>query len=171
MAANMRSAALAYRMGSPRQDSRYSAIGMSVSRRASKERAKALNSESLYMNPLCLFVPDIGPNCDERQTLPPGYAAHSRISANLVPIGYSLCGSRQYVKICASTALSWCHCADHLGWPTAGFRHFRGVRLAAPHRAMHLQRRKDRPSSESETAAESSGRTTCRLVSRAFGLF
>src|ERR1700674_2234319 len=49
IAASSRSAALAYRIGSPRHDSRYSAIDMSVSLRASKERAKALNRESLYM--------------------------------------------------------------------------------------------------------------------------
>src|ERR1700737_2769922 len=49
MAANSRSAALAYRIGSPRHDSRYSAIDMSVSLRASKDLANALNRESLYM--------------------------------------------------------------------------------------------------------------------------
>src|SRR4030081_2266337 len=49
MAASSRSAALAYRIGSPRHDSRYSAIDMSVSLRASKDRANALNRESLYM--------------------------------------------------------------------------------------------------------------------------
>src|SRR6187399_1603853 len=52
MAASRRSAALAYLMGSPRHDSRYSAIDMSVSLRASKVRANALNRESLYMIPL-----------------------------------------------------------------------------------------------------------------------
>ena len=60
MAANRRSAALAYRIGSSRPDSKYSAIGTSVSRRASKERAKALNRESLYMIPLCV-VHAVGP--------------------------------------------------------------------------------------------------------------
>src|SRR5882724_574122 len=54
MAASSRSAAFAYRIGSPRHDSRYSAIDMSVSLRASKDRAKALNRESLYMIPLLL---------------------------------------------------------------------------------------------------------------------
>src|SRR5579863_3672131 len=49
IAASSRSAALAYRIGSPRHDSRYSAIDISVSLRASKDRAKALNRESLYM--------------------------------------------------------------------------------------------------------------------------
>src|SRR5438445_413099 len=49
IAASSRSAALAYRIGSPRQDSRYSAIDMSISLRASKDRANALNRESLYM--------------------------------------------------------------------------------------------------------------------------
>src|ERR1700712_3197527 len=49
IAASSRSAALAYRIGSPRHDSRYSAIDMSVSLRASNDRAKALNRESLYM--------------------------------------------------------------------------------------------------------------------------
>src|SRR5229473_2337315 len=49
IAANSRSAALAYRIGSPRHDSRYSAIDVSVSLRASKDRANALNRESLYM--------------------------------------------------------------------------------------------------------------------------
>src|ERR1700727_677061 len=49
IAASSRSAALAYRIGSPRHDSRYSDIDMSVSLRASNDRAKALNSESLYM--------------------------------------------------------------------------------------------------------------------------
>src|ERR1700684_581443 len=51
MAANKRSAALAYRIGSPRHDSRYSAIDISVSLRASNDRAKALNRESLYIDP------------------------------------------------------------------------------------------------------------------------
>src|SRR3979411_3562751 len=55
IAANSRSAALAYRIGSPRHDSRYSAIDMSVSLRASKDRAKALNRESLYMIPLLIW--------------------------------------------------------------------------------------------------------------------
>src|SRR6202043_3694117 len=55
IAASSRSAALAYRIGSPRHDSRYSAIDMSVSLRASKDRAKALNRESLYMNPLLIW--------------------------------------------------------------------------------------------------------------------
>src|SRR5689334_279574 len=49
MAARRRSAALAYRIGSLRHDSRYSAIDMSVWLLASKDRAKALNRESLYM--------------------------------------------------------------------------------------------------------------------------
>src|ERR1700761_4880795 len=52
IAANNRSGALAYRNGSLRHDSRYSAIDMSVSLRASYDRAKALNRESLYMIPL-----------------------------------------------------------------------------------------------------------------------
>src|ERR1700761_2750685 len=52
IAANNRSGALAYRMGSVRHDSRYSAIDMSVWLRASNDRAKALNRESLYMIPL-----------------------------------------------------------------------------------------------------------------------
>src|SRR5438445_13395544 len=52
MAASSRSAALAYRIGSLRHDSRYSAIDMSVSLRTSKDRAKALNRESAYMIPL-----------------------------------------------------------------------------------------------------------------------
>src|SRR5580704_7948641 len=51
IAANSRSAALAYRIGSPRHDSRYSAIDISVSLRASNDLAKALNRESLYINP------------------------------------------------------------------------------------------------------------------------
>src|SRR5882757_3515827 len=51
IAANNLSAALAYFIGSPRHDSRYSAIDMSVSLRASKDLANALNRESLYMNP------------------------------------------------------------------------------------------------------------------------
>src|SRR5487761_2377682 len=55
IAASSRSAALAYRIGSPRHDSRYSAIDMSVSLLASKDRAKALNRESLYMNPLLIW--------------------------------------------------------------------------------------------------------------------
>src|SRR3954451_16623096 len=50
MAARTRSAAFAYRIGSPRHDSRYSAIGISVSLRASNDRANALNRESLYMS-------------------------------------------------------------------------------------------------------------------------
>src|ERR1700722_5584892 len=49
IAAKSRSAALAYRIGSPRQDSRYSAIDISVSLRAPKDRAKALNRGSLYI--------------------------------------------------------------------------------------------------------------------------
>src|ERR1700685_2457903 len=57
IAASSRSAALAYRIGSPRHDSRYSAIDISVSLRASKERAKALNRESLYMIPLLIGSP------------------------------------------------------------------------------------------------------------------
>src|ERR1700761_6060087 len=52
IAASNRSAALAYRNGSLRHDSRYSAIDMSVWLRASKDRANALNRESLYMIPL-----------------------------------------------------------------------------------------------------------------------
>src|ERR1700679_3478168 len=51
MAASNRSAALAYRIGSPRHDSRYSAIDISVSLRASKDLANALNRESLYIDP------------------------------------------------------------------------------------------------------------------------
>src|ERR1700680_3967125 len=54
MAASSRSAAFAYRIGSPRHDSRYSAIDISVSLRASKDLAKALKSESLYMIPLLI---------------------------------------------------------------------------------------------------------------------
>ena len=54
IAASKRSAALAYRIGSPRHDSRYSAIDISTSDRASKLRANVLNRESLYMwLPLC----------------------------------------------------------------------------------------------------------------------
>src|SRR5213078_2548597 len=49
IAASNRSVALAYRIGSLRHDSRYSAIDMSVWLLASKDRAKALNRESLYM--------------------------------------------------------------------------------------------------------------------------
>src|SRR5665213_629626 len=52
IATSNRSAALAYRNGSPRHDSRYSAIDISVWLRASNDRAKALNRESLYMIPL-----------------------------------------------------------------------------------------------------------------------
>src|SRR6185312_11389562 len=52
IAASNRSAALAYRIGSLRHDSRYSAIDMSVWLRASNDLAKALNKESLYMIPL-----------------------------------------------------------------------------------------------------------------------
>src|SRR6185437_14212242 len=55
IAANSRSAALEYRRGSLRHDSRYSAIDMSVWLRASNDRAKALNRESLYMIPLHLI--------------------------------------------------------------------------------------------------------------------
>src|SRR5579863_4247077 len=51
IAASSRSAAFAYRIGSPRHDSRYSDIDMSVSLRASNDRAKALNRESLYIDP------------------------------------------------------------------------------------------------------------------------
>src|SRR6516225_6125976 len=54
IAASSRSAAFAYRIGSPRHDSRYSAIDMSVSLLASNDRAKALNRESLYMIPLLI---------------------------------------------------------------------------------------------------------------------
>src|SRR5262249_38113371 len=49
IAANNRSAELAYLIGSLRHDSRYSAIDMSLWLRASKDRANALNRESLYM--------------------------------------------------------------------------------------------------------------------------
>src|ERR1700693_6582931 len=56
IAAKRRSAAFAYRIGSPRHDSRYSAIDMSVSLRASNDRAKALNRESLYMTPLLVWL-------------------------------------------------------------------------------------------------------------------
>src|ERR1700690_2887349 len=52
IAASNRSAALAYRIGSLRHDSRYSAIDMSLWLRASKDLAKALNRESLYMTSL-----------------------------------------------------------------------------------------------------------------------
>src|ERR1700684_694447 len=52
IAASNRSAALAYRNGSLRHDSRYSAIDISVWLRASNDRATALNRESLYMIPL-----------------------------------------------------------------------------------------------------------------------
>src|SRR5262245_10507344 len=71
MAASIRSAALAYRIGSPRQDSRYSAIGMSVWRRASNERAKALKSESLYMASLV-----VGPAGEQTIHLPYCTGAH-----------------------------------------------------------------------------------------------
>src|SRR5207344_1526672 len=60
IAASSRSAALAYRIGSPRHDSRYSAIDMSVSLRASKDRANALNRESLYMISLHMVSCDAG---------------------------------------------------------------------------------------------------------------
>src|ERR1700739_3551915 len=59
IAANSRSAELAYRIGSPRHDSRYSAIDMSVSLVASKDRANALNRESLYMIPLLIWSADL----------------------------------------------------------------------------------------------------------------
>src|SRR5450631_965930 len=60
IAANSRSAALAYRSGSPRHDSRYSAIDISVSLLASKDRAKALNRESLYMmTPLLIWSAEL----------------------------------------------------------------------------------------------------------------
>src|SRR5438552_7347922 len=49
IAASNRSAELAYFIGSSRHDSRYSAIDMSVSLRASYVRTNALNRESLYM--------------------------------------------------------------------------------------------------------------------------
>src|ERR1700722_4081173 len=51
MAASSRSAEFAYLMGSPLHDSRYSAIDISLSLRASNDRAKALNRESLYIDP------------------------------------------------------------------------------------------------------------------------
>src|SRR5271168_2585903 len=51
IAASSRSAEFAYRIGSPRHDSRYSAIDISLSLRASNDRAKALNRESLYIDP------------------------------------------------------------------------------------------------------------------------
>src|ERR1700721_174648 len=56
IAASSRSAALAYRIGSPRHDSRYSAIDISVSLLASKDLAKALNRESLYMTSLLVCL-------------------------------------------------------------------------------------------------------------------
>src|SRR5271154_3120230 len=56
IAANNRSAALAYLIGSLRHDSRYSAIDMSLWLRASKDRANALNRESLYMISLRIWV-------------------------------------------------------------------------------------------------------------------
>src|ERR1700751_3342102 len=49
IAASNRSAAFAYFIGSLRHDSKYSAIDRSLWLRASKDRAKALNRESLYM--------------------------------------------------------------------------------------------------------------------------
>src|SRR5215813_3633310 len=49
IAASNRSAQFAYFIGSLRHDSRYSAIDMSLWLRASKDRANALNRESLYM--------------------------------------------------------------------------------------------------------------------------
>src|SRR3984957_13926858 len=52
IAASNRSAALAYRIGSLRHDSRYSAIDMSLWLLASNDLAKALNRESLYMTSL-----------------------------------------------------------------------------------------------------------------------
>src|SRR5262245_478567 len=82
MAAKRRSAALAYRIGSPRQDSRYSAIDIVVSRRDSKERTKALNRESLYMIP-SLFRWTVG----QPDSRPLPWQHGARISA-LVPIGY-----------------------------------------------------------------------------------
>src|SRR5882757_4403531 len=126
MAARMRSAALAYRIGSPRQDSRYSAIGMSVSRRASKERAKALNSESLYMTPLC-FCYDTVPIAMSTMTQPPegphsvtnqckSYA-HWILPERFTAIRENMCIHR-FVFV---------HFADHLGLSTAGIRHFRGA--------------------------------------------
>src|SRR6201992_1921614 len=57
IAASKRAAALAYRKGSLRHDSRYSAIDISVWLRASKDRANALNRESLYMIPISTSDP------------------------------------------------------------------------------------------------------------------
>src|ERR1700723_2933637 len=56
IAAKSRSAALAYRIGSPRHDSRYSAIERSVSVRASKDGAQALNRESFYIISLLVWL-------------------------------------------------------------------------------------------------------------------
>src|SRR5258705_1033380 len=52
IAANNRSAAFAYAIVSLRHNSRYSEIDISVSPRASNDRAKALNRESLYISVL-----------------------------------------------------------------------------------------------------------------------
>src|SRR5215468_9645575 len=52
IAASNRSAAFAYFIGSLRHESRYSAIDISLWLLASKDRANALNRESLYMTSL-----------------------------------------------------------------------------------------------------------------------
>src|SRR5215475_11340974 len=74
---------------------------MSVSRRASKERAKALNSESLYMTPLWFVI--VLARIVTGEGLTPTHGPES--SPILSPIGYPPTPSRQYVKIWASTGL------------------------------------------------------------------
>src|SRR5215471_13217670 len=84
IAASSRSAEFAYRIGSLRHDSRYSAIDMSVWLRASNDRAKALNRESLYMIPLHGLKPPHWRNENE-----PGYKsvpARRRINASTLAL-------------------------------------------------------------------------------------
>src|SRR5262249_22319361 len=69
--------------------------------RASKERAKALNSESLYMTPLWFVI--VLARIVTGEGLPPTHGPES--SPILSPIGYPPTPSRQYVKIWASTGL------------------------------------------------------------------
>ena len=96
MADNMRSAALAY-LRSPRQDSKYSAIGMSVSRRASKERAKRVGTEkALYISPRATVGPIAG-----ARTLLTAIEICASLIANQQPLcQLNFAGSpRQYAKV------------------------------------------------------------------------
>jgi hypothetical protein len=110
MAASRRSAALAYRIGSPRHDSRYSAIGISVSRRASKVRCEGVEQRVVHHPSLVRFMP--------RTAVKRGASASRRVATNQrCSRRHSFSTLPQHVKVC-SLRFEKEHPAKKLGPPT-----------------------------------------------------